>query len=292
MSSIRPDDSPLVKLPRRSPESHKGTYGHALLIGGSRGMSGAIALSSLSCLRSGAGLVTTATAEAAQPAVAAHEPSLMTRPLPCDAQGRIALAAFEVLGEPLAAATAVGLGPGLGRSDELTELVGRLYKQVEQPLVVDADGLNALAQQPEVLSRAGGPRVLTPHPGEFGRLIGQTSLPHEERQSLAVQFAKRHNVVLVLKGHQTVITDGEQMALNHTGNPGMATGGTGDVLTGIITALLCQKLSPYDAARLGCHVHGVAGDLAAAELGQIAMIASDLIKYLPMAWQLIEAGEA
>lgn len=292
MSKIRPDDSPLVKLPRRAPDSHKGNYGHALLVGGSRGMSGAIALSSLACLRSGAGLVTTATAEVAQASVAAHEASLMTKPLPCDAQGRIALAAHETLSEFLSAATAVGLGPGMGRSDELTELGGRLYEQVTQPLVVDADGLNALAKRLEVLSRAAGPRVLTPHPGEFGRLIGQKSIAPEERQTLALQFAKQHGLTLVLKGHQTVITDGERMALNGTGNPGMATGGTGDVLTGIITALLCQKLSPYDAGRLGCHVHGVAGDLAAAEQGQISLIASDLIKYLPMAWQLVEAGEA
>jgi NAD(P)H-hydrate epimerase len=158
-------------------------------------------------------------------------------------------------------------------------------------LVVDADGLNALARQPKVLQKTGGPRVLTPHPGEFGRLIGRETIPADQRETLTRDFARQIGAVVVLKGHQSVITDGEQLSLNTTGNPGMATGGTGDVLTGIITALLSQKLSPYDAARLGAHVHGLAGDLATAELGEVGMIASDLIEYLPTAWQLVAAGE-
>jgi NAD(P)H-hydrate epimerase len=134
--------------------------------------------------------------------------------------------------------------------------------------------------------------VLTPHPGEFGRLIGRKTFPADERETLARDFAQRTGAVVVLKGHRTVISDGKQVATNATGNPGMATGGTGDVLTGIVTALLCQKLSPYDAARLAAHVHGLAGDLAASELGEVGMIASDLLKYLPNAWQLVAAGEA
>ena len=196
---------------------------------------------------------------------------------------------MSVLAEQLEKATAIGLGPGLGQSDALTEFVGELYRTVKQPMVVDADALNALGQATgESCPRAGGPRVLTPHPGEFGRLIGRDKIPTDERESLAREFASRTACVVVLKGHHTVITDGTQLALNTTGNPGMATGGTGDVLTGIITALLCQQLSPYDAARLGCHVHGLAGDLAADELGEVSLIASDLMKYLPMAWQLTQ----
>lgn len=290
MSALEHDESQLPELPPRKPESHKGDYGRALLIGGSQGMAGALAMAGLACLRSGAGLVTLATPSVCQPTVAAMEASFMTLPLPGDDEGRMTIAAFETLEPFLDSATAVALGPGLGRSPQLVDLVGRLYRQVKQPMVVDADALDALARQ-TVSPQAGGPRILTPHPGEFARLIARESIPLDQRESLAANFAQRMGVVLVLKGHRTVITDGTRLALNTTGNPGMATGGSGDTLTGILTALLCQQLEPYDAARLGCHVHGLAGDLAAAELGQVAMIASDLTRYLPTAWQLASSGE-
>jgi hydroxyethylthiazole kinase-like uncharacterized protein yjeF len=286
------DSAPLPRLAPRAAESHKGDFGRALLIGGSQGMAGAIAMAGMAALRSGAGLVKLATPSACQPTVAGFEPGAMTVALPCDADGRIAREALPILQEFAREATAVAVGPGLGHSDALLEVVSWFYQNLPQPMVVDADGLNALAKQPKVLSKAGGPRVLTPHPGEFGRLIGREKIPAQERESLARDFATRTGAVVVLKGHRSVITDGKQLALNTTGNPGMATGGTGDVLTGIISALLCQKLSPYDAARLGAHVHGLAGDLAAAELGEVGMIARDLIEYLPTAWQLVAAGEA
>lgn len=285
-------NAPLPRLAPRELDSHKGTFGHALIIGGSRGMAGAVGLASMACLRSGAGLVTAATSSAVQATVAGYEPALMTIPLPHDEAGRIVPLALSVLAEFLDKATAIAIGPGLGQSDALAELVGELYQTARQPMVVDADALNALAKQPEILPRAAGPRVLTPHPGEFARLTGRDKIPTAERESLAREFAAKHGVVLVLKGHHTVITDDTRLALNTTGNPGMATGGTGDVLTGIITSILCQQLAPYDAARLGCHVHGLAGDLAADELGQISLIASDLVKYLPMAWQLTQLREA
>jgi NAD(P)H-hydrate epimerase len=152
-------------------------------------------------------------------------------------------------------------------------------------MVVDADALFALAQVPDALATPPAPRILTPHPGEFARLTGRPKIEHHEREALAQSFAERTGTILVLKGHHTVITDGAQVALNMTGNPGMATGGTGDVLTGIVTALVGQKLAPYDAARLGVYVHGLAGDMAAADLGQVGMIASDLVRYLPRAWK-------
>ncbi len=275
----------LPRLPPRKPNSHKGDFGRALLVGGSQGMSGSIALAGMAALRSGAGLVKIATPAVCQPTVAGYEPSAMTIALAADAHGQIAGAAWADLEKAAALATAVACGPGLGHSLELVELVGRLYHRVKQPMVVDADGLNALAQQPEALAQGGGPRILTPHPGEFGRLIGRETIRPQDRESLARDFASRTGTVVVLKGHHTVITDGNELSINPTGNPGMATGGTGDVLTGIITALLCQRLLPYDAARLGAYVHGLAGDLAAAELGQVSMIASDLIKYLPRAFQ-------
>ncbi len=258
----------LPELPARRPESHKGDYGRALLVGGSRGMSGAIAMAGLATLRGGAGLVTLAVPRSIQDVVASFSPCYMTHGL-ADADGQFApAAAGEAIGFGKDA-TALALGPGLGRGATLSEFVQRLHREIKQPMVVDADALFALAEQSDALENRGGPRVLTPHPGEFARLTG--ALPEaSQRATAAAALARRDptgNTIVVLKGHCTVVTDGRRFSINHTGNPGMATGGSGDVLTGIITALLCQGLSPFDAARLGVHVHGLAGDLAAAELG-------------------------
>ena len=155
--------------------------------------------------------------------------------------------------------------------------------------MLDADALNALASLPEGLAKPGGPRILTPHPGEFSRLAHATAKARSrnDQAAQAKRLAKEHGCIIVLKGHRTFISDGKQHIENETGNPGMATGGTGDVLTGVITALLCQGLSPFDAAVLGAHVHGLAGDLAAGDLGQVSLIASDLIRYLPRAFQTV-----
>jgi NAD(P)H-hydrate epimerase len=258
------------------------------LIGGSRGMAGAISLAGMATLRSGAGLVTIATADSCQPVVAAFEPSYMTIGLPSDADGRLAKTAHRPLLDAAAKATVVGCGPGMGRSRDLVQLVERLYFELPQPTVFDADGLNALAQQPHILNRAGGPRILTPHLGEFGRLVAKEgSMSDSERRERASDLAIRCNVVVVLKGHHTFITDGHRSEVNTTGNPGMATGGTGDVLTGALVALLGQGLDPFQAAHLGTYIHGLAGDLAAAELGQVSMIARDLLNFLPAAFKLI-----
>lgn len=277
-------------LPERQAESNKSDYGRALLVGGSRGMSGAIALAGLATLRSGAGLVTLAVPTSIQNTVAALEPSYMTRALAEEA-GQIAPLAADTILELAKSATAVALGPGLGRSPALTALVAKLYQEISQPIIVDADALFALAEHREVVMRPNGPRVLTPHPGEFARLIGKpieaarriAMADADDRIGLATSIASEQ-VVVVLKGHRTVVTDGATGSVNHTGNPGMATGGTGDVLTGVITGLICQGLSPFDGARLGVHVHGMAGDLAVQQLGSTSLIASDLIEYLPKAF--------
>lgn len=278
--------SQLPQLPPRQPDSHKGDFGTALLIGGARGMTGAITLSGMAALRGGAGLVKLAVPISSQEAAAGFEPSYMTIGLPCDGAGRFSLAARQPLAELAEKATALGCGPGLSRSSDLDELVAWLYTEIKQPVVFDADALNALATQPELLAKPGGPRIVTPHPGEFTRLIGATAgLPREKMEQEAMALASRSKIVVLLKGHRTLITDGRRQAHNTTGNPGMATGGTGDVLTGVTTALLCQHLSPFDAARLAAHVHGLAGDLAAAELGQVSSIASDLVRWLPAAFK-------
>jgi len=277
---------PLPQLLPRKPDSHKGDYGRALLVGGSVGMAGSISLAGLATLRGGAGLVTIAVPDVCQATVASFERSYMTLGLPSDGEGRLSKTAHRPLVDAAAKSTAIACGPGLGRSQDVVQLVGRLYFELPQPMVFDADGLNALASQPDILTRAAGPRILTPHPGEFGRLVAKEgSMSDGERRERAADLALRCNVVVLLKGHQSFITDGHRSELNTTGNPGMATGGTGDILTGVITALLCQGLSPFDAAHLGAHVHGLSGDLAAAELGQVSMIASDLLDFLPAAFK-------
>jgi len=278
--------APLPKLPPRLADSHKGDYGRALLIGGSRGMSGAISLAGRAALRSGAGLVTLAVPHSVQEVVAGYEPSYMTHAL-ADANGQIAATSADEVVELAKGATVLALGPGLGRDPALTEFVARLHREIVKPLVVDADGLFALAERADALLKPGGNRVLTPHPGEFARLMGERPQP-ARRVEAAVKLAQRDSTgrtTVVLKGHGTVVTDGRRYSINQTGNPGMATGGSGDVLTGIITGILCQGMSPFDAARLGAHVHGLAGDLAAEELGQVSLIATDLIDYLPFAFQ-------
>jgi ADP-dependent NAD(P)H-hydrate dehydratase len=250
-------------------------------------MAGAIALAGMACLRSGAGLVRIAAPSDAADTIAALEPSYMLTPLLCDPVSGD-LEASKTQGElekRLDWATCIALGPGLGRSPEKTKLVRWLYKTAKRPMVVDADALNALAEDPRELQDHAGPRVLTPHPVEFARLSGVQADSRDAQIAAAKKLAREQKVIILLKGHRTFITSGSDDALNQTGNPGMATGGCGDVLTGIITALIGQGLAPFDAAVLGAHVHGLAGDLAADELGQVSLIASDLVRFLSKAFQ-------
>ena len=274
-----------LPLPRtRNAESHKGDYGRTLIVGGSLGMSGAAAMAGKACLRSGAGLVTIATAEPSIQAVAAYEPSYMTRALPADAQGRIHQSSLEPIEDLLFASDCVAVGPGLGRSLSLGSFVSQLYQRVGVPLVVDADAINMLAKHPAAIDSPGGTRVFTPHPGEFRRLADVSLDDREGLEQKARQWAADHRAIVVLKGHRSFITDGERGHRNETGNPGMATGGSGDVLTGVIAGLISQGYSPWDASVLGCHLHGLAGDFAAKRLGEISMIASDIVEALPEAY--------
>lgn len=277
----------LPTLPPRESDSHKGDYGRAVLIGGSVGMSGALGLAGMAALRSGAGLVTLATPDVCLPSVAAFEPSYMTLPLESDSDGRIAAAARAQIDTAVASATAVGCGPGLGRSAALVELVESLFADLKQPAVFDADALFALSQLDAPPSPR-GPRILTPHPGEFARLTGQRVETEKQRIEHAAAAAERFGAVIVLKGHDTVVTDGSEVYINESGNPGMATGGTGDVLTGVITALLCQGLDALAAATLGAYIHGLAGDLAAESLGEISLTARDLVDFLSDAFLSVD----
>lgn len=282
-------------LAPRAAEGHKGTYGRVMVIGGSRGKAGAAALAGIAALRSGAGLVTIVVPRAIQATAAGFEPSLMTVGLgdpSCDLLEHACLA--DVL-EQAASQTCLALGPGMGTGAGIQRLVHALYHRVSQPMVVDADGLNALAHWQAGLVHPGGPRVLTPHLGEFARLSGETCADDwEERAEQAAQLCRRDGTgqtIVVLKGHRTIVTDGARVSFNQTGNPGMATGGSGDSLTGIVAALVGQGLTLWEAARLGVYVHGLAGDLAAEQLGEISLIASDIIDYLPRAFQCITAND-
>lgn len=215
--------------------------------------------------------------------VASFDPNYMTVAICDDDQGRFSANAAETLLELCRKSTSVGLGPGLGRGTELTRLAVELYLRCPRPMVVDADALNALALHVDQLSQAVALRILTPHIGEFRRLVGE-EIPVEACRKQAAKFAAKHGVVLVLKGHQTLVTNGEKTYHNHTGNPGMATGGAGDVLTGVVTALLGCDLTPLEAAVCGVHVHGLAGDLARDERGEIGMVAEDIKNCLPQAF--------
>lgn len=272
------------RLPVRKAEAHKGTFGHVLVIAGSRGKTGAAALAGLAALRSGAGLVTVATRPDALAQVLHHGPELMGVELNGD--GPLGMADFNALLDAADGKQALVIGPGLARGPETARVLGALLEEVSVPVVLDADGLNAFAGNVEVLDKAKGELLLTPHPGEMARLIGKTNAEvNADRVGIARAFATQHSVVLLLKGARSVISrhDGA-VFINPTGNPGMATGGTGDVLAGLAGALLAQGLTPEDAAVVGAWAHGAAGDFAAAHRGHLGLVASDLLAHLGDVW--------
>ncbi len=269
--------------PRRS-DTHKGTYGHVLVVSGSRGKSGAAALVAMGALRGGAGLVTVATRSEVLEAVLGHTPEVMGWPL--EARGPLGLADLEPLLAAAEQKDVLVVGPGIPRGDETAALLGELFSRVEVPTVLDADAINALASDPGVLRRAKGPLILTPHPGEMARLTGLSSKELQRRRlEVARDFATRYGVTLVLKGARTLtaVPDGT-VYVNPTGNPGMATGGSGDVLSGVLGALLGQGLKPAEAAWVGVYAHGLAGDLMAASRGRMGLVATDLVQGLCSVW--------
>lgn len=281
------DLQPLLPLTVRPPESHKGLFGKILMVAGSRTMSGAAVLAGRAALRSGAGLVRVATPVSAQPIVATQEPCFTTLALPEDAQGQLSRDAVPVLLGALAENEIMAVGPGLGQSPALRDAMLQLIQQRQLPMVVDADGLNNLSKIRRWFEHCQATLVLTPHPGEMQRLwAGVSRQPAPaERVTWAQRLACETGTVVVLKGAGTVVTNGSDTYVNETGNPGMATGGSGDVLTGVIAALLGQGLSPLDAAVTGVYVHGCAGDLAAQRVGQTSLMATDIVESLSVAFR-------
>lgn len=264
-------------LPKRNPNSHKGDYGKLLLLCGSRGYTGAAALAAMGALRSGAGLVFLGVPESiyAIEAVKLTEPVVF--PLP-DEAGRLSRDSLPEILCRLPEMDAVLMGPGLGQSDAVRAIVQTVLQNFRGPVVLDADGINVLSEHKDILRGRPYPTILTPHDGEFMRLCGPVS---QDRVHTAGEAARDLGVILLLKGHETVITDGTTAYVNHTGNAGMAVGGSGDVLAGILVSLLGQGLAPLEAAACGAWLHGSAGDLCAREIGEYGMLPTDFLRALP-----------
>ncbi len=277
-----------VSLPPRPDDAHKGTFGRVLIVAGSPGMSGAACLAATAALRSGAGLVTAAVPCSIQAVTAGFEPSYTTIGLPCEPDGQVSIRAVGLLEDRLAPFHAVAVGPGLGQTEAARCLVAHLIGHVGVPLILDADALNLVAAHRMCLERSAA-TVVTQHPGEFSRLTERSiDHIHAHRMSCAQEYAVRTGAIVVLKGARTVVTDGRSTVVNKTGNSGMATGGSGDVLTGIVAALCGQGMAAFDAAVTATHVHGLAGDLCAADRSERGMIASDLLQFLGAAWKRLE----
>ena len=273
------DEAAALVRPRRC-HSHKGDYGRALLVAGSRGMAGASVLAAKGALRSGVGLLTVHAPLCNNAILQAAVPEAMTSIDFCDRH--FSAAPF------MERYSAVGVGPGIGQSTMTAGALLQLIDKCNVPMVVDADALNILSFHPHWFKRLPQGSVVTPHPGEFARMTGAAASGYDALQK-ALAFARDNNVCVVLKGAYTLVASPSgEYSFNGSGNPGMATGGSGDVLTGVILALLARGYSAYDAARLGVYVHGAAGDCAANALGETAMCAGDIVEYLPQAWKLLE----
>jgi NAD(P)H-hydrate epimerase len=281
-----------AQLLARPADSHKGTYGHVLIVAGSPGKTGAGALASLAALRTGSGLVSFALPASLNAAMEAKLTEVMTIPLPESLPGVLGMEAAKRLVEGLEGKSALVLGPGIGTHAESVRCMCEVLRQARIPTVLDADGLNALATVPECIGNRSGPMVLTPHPGELARLRRATTAQIQaDRLSAAQGTARDRQAVVVLKGAHTVIAEPEgTLYINLTGNPGMATAGSGDVLAGMIGALLGQGYSPSMAAQIGVYTHGLAGDLAATTWGQRSLLAGDLVEALPRAFGQLGHG--
>lgn len=297
---VRKDDI-ISLLPLRPRHSHKGTYGHVLIVGGSRGKTGAALMAAKACLRAGAGLVTIGAPESLVNVFQSRVTEEMVLPLPDKGNGTVSYEAISTILEFIKKkANVIAIGPGLSSDEDITKIVCRLITESKVPLVIDADGINAIAGKTGVLKKGGSPVILTPHPGEMARLLQQDAkyktrspgmirtIIENNRIETAIEFAKKTRACLVLKGAPTVTASPDGNAvLNSTGNPGMATAGTGDVLTGMIAALLARKLTPVNAAVMGVYLHGHAGDLVADKKGEGPLIASDIIKSIPVVFKSI-----
>jgi len=276
----------IPKPPVRPADAHKGTAGLVLIVAGSRGMAGAAALTGMAALRAGAGLVRIATPDRVLDTVAGLAPCCTTSPLPDDG-AHLAREAAQVVLKLAEGQHAIAMGPGLGQTDGVAGVVQAVLAHAAIPVVLDADGLNVLGRHAHIAFKAArAPIIITPHPGEAARLLGVTTQEVQaDREAAAARLAAL-GAVAVLKGHGTVVTDGKRLYVNTTGNPGMATGGAGDVLTGMLAALVAGGMKPFEAAVLAAWAHGRAGDLAAEQRGILGLTALDILDCVPQALRL------
>lgn len=277
-------------ISQREPETHKGTYGHALVAGGSAGMTGAVAMSSFAALRTGAGLVTAAVPVSVLPVAAAAHREIMTAPLAETEGASIALEALPALNNLLGTASVCAIGPGMSRYPEANGVLRFVLERAGIPIVIDADGINALEGDTSILKNRQVPVVLTPHPGEMARLVGKSIAEvQSDRMETARDFATEYGVCLVLKGNKTIVAvPSGEVFVNITGNAGMATAGSGDVLCGMIAGLMAQGLKPQDAAVTAVYLHGLAGDYAAREKGLRGITAGDILDAIPYILKQLE----
>lgn len=279
----------IAAFPKRSADAHKGDCGHVLVIAGSSGYTGAAYFASQAAALSGSGLVTLAVGKSIYPILAAKLTEVMVRPVIETKDASPSLMAEKEIVGLAEKCDCLAMGPGISRNKETQTLTRNLVAKVERQIVLDADGIHAFAGYVDALKKAKAPVILTPHPGEFGALIGKdVSEVQGSRKELALAFVNQYNTILVLKGHETIVAhpDGRYY-INQTGNPGMATGGTGDIVTGMIASFAGQGVEGFNAAVLGVYFHGLAGDMAAKEKGMLSLLASDLLWKLPEALQTL-----
>lgn len=281
-----------MQLLSRNPDSHKGDFGHVFILSGSGRFSGAAVLCAEAAMRSGAGLVTLGVPKSINSAIIRIKPKeVMTLPLDSTREDTLKSSSFAKIFEFLKKIDVLLLGPGLSENNSTQKLIRRIISSVRKPMVVDADGINALNGNLKILKNRLGkayPLILTPHPGEMGRLLGLSTFKiQNKRKEIAMKVAKDFDLTVVLKGHNTIVASSKgKIYINHTGNPGMASAGSGDVLSGIIAAFLGQGLSAFNSAKHAVYLHGVAGDLASNEKTQLSLIASDIIAKIPEAIKL------
>lgn len=275
----------ISNIPKRREDTHKGDFGHVLILAGSPGMTGAAFLASQAAIRSGSGLVTCGIPASLNQIMETKLTEVMTLPLQETKTGSFSISAVKSILDFSEKADAIAIGPGISRHKDTLKLVRILLKKVRKPVILDADGIMALVGKLDRLRKRKAPTILTPHPGEMARLINKNvKVVQVLRSKLALDFAKKYGVTLVLKGHGTVVSSPKgEVYVNKTGNSGMSTAGSGDVLTGMITSFVGQGVSPYSAAAIGVYLHGMAGDMAAREKGRLGMIAGDIIDKIPNA---------
>ncbi|MFH1063292.1 MAG: NAD(P)H-hydrate dehydratase [Candidatus Omnitrophota bacterium] len=273
-----------TKFLKRSKHAHKGDFGHVFVIAGSRGLTGAACLTAQGALLSGAGLVTVGIVSSLNIVIECKLTEAMSLSLPQTSQATLSLKAFALIKEFSKNVDVIAIGPGLSQNSQTQSLIKKIIARIDKPMVIDADAINALVGETEILAKRRSATVITPHPGEMGRLLGiDTEKVQKNRRKLAKQLSCMYNIITILKGYKTVVSNQSgKIIVNNTGNPGMAKGGSGDILTGIIAGFIAQGANAYDAAKIAVYVHGLAADAAIKDKALVSLLASDILEKLPL----------